>query len=161
MRWLVALDESECSERIIGWMRAFPHSKQTGVTVVHVLAPLEVPESIGVSGQRLLLQQQRPDPVAEALHALLVGVVVHAADEADRVGVVRRVGRFEVGGVDAGDRDADAELRLYRVLEARYGDGAHSRYNALIRRILERGMPHAAAIVIAPSIGSWCAARPR
>lgn len=58
MRWLVALDGSECSERIIGWMRAFPHSKQTGVTVVHVLAPLEVPESIGVSGQRLLLQQQ-------------------------------------------------------------------------------------------------------
>lgn len=58
MRWLVALDESECSERIIGWMRAFPHSKQTVVTVVHVLAPLEVPESIGVSGQRLLLQQQ-------------------------------------------------------------------------------------------------------
>ena len=58
MRWLVALDESECSERIIGWMRAFPHSKQTGVTVVHVLAPLEVPESIGVSGQQLLLQQQ-------------------------------------------------------------------------------------------------------
>ena len=58
MRWLVALDESECSERIIGWMRAFPHSKQTVVTVVHVLAPLEVPESIGVSGQQLLLQQQ-------------------------------------------------------------------------------------------------------
>lgn len=57
MRWLVALDESECSELIIGWMRALPHWKQTGVTVVHVLAPLEVPESIGVGGQQLLQQQ--------------------------------------------------------------------------------------------------------
>ncbi|MBV6471317.1 MAG: hypothetical protein NBKEAIPA_03249 [Nitrospirae bacterium] len=58
MRWLVALDESEFSERIIGWMRAFPHSKQTAVTVVHVLAPLDVPETIGLTGQQLLLQQQ-------------------------------------------------------------------------------------------------------
>lgn len=35
MRWLVALDESEFSERILGWMRTFLHPKHTTVTVVH------------------------------------------------------------------------------------------------------------------------------
>lgn len=58
MRWLVALDESDLSERIIGWMRAFPHPKNTVVTVVYMLEPLEVPETIGAKGQQLLLQQQ-------------------------------------------------------------------------------------------------------
>ena len=31
---------------------------------------------------------------------------------------------------------ADAELRLYRLLAAGYGAGAHARYNALVRRIV-------------------------
>lgn len=30
----------------------------------------------------------------------------------------------------------DPELRLYRHLAARHGDGAHSRYNALVRRVV-------------------------
>ena len=30
----------------------------------------------------------------------------------------------------------DAELRLYRRLASEFGDGAHSRYNALIRRVV-------------------------
>ncbi len=30
----------------------------------------------------------------------------------------------------------DPELRLYRLLTTQYGDGAHSRYNALVRRIV-------------------------
>ena len=31
---------------------------------------------------------------------------------------------------------ADAELRLYALLSERHGDGAHSRYNALIRQLV-------------------------
>ena len=31
---------------------------------------------------------------------------------------------------------AEPELRLYQLLAAQYGDAAHSRYNALIRRIV-------------------------
>ncbi len=31
---------------------------------------------------------------------------------------------------------ADPELRLYRMLEAEYGAGAHARYNALLRRVV-------------------------
>lgn len=58
MRWLVALDESEFSERILGWMRTFPHPKHTVVTVVHVLEPVEVPETVGARGQELVRQQQ-------------------------------------------------------------------------------------------------------
>jgi hypothetical protein len=30
----------------------------------------------------------------------------------------------------------DAELRLYALLRATHGDGAHSRYNALLRRLV-------------------------
>ena len=30
---------------------------------------------------------------------------------------------------------ADAELRLYQLLAAQYGDAAHGRYNALVRRL--------------------------
>ncbi len=58
MRWLVALDESECSERILGWMRTFPHPKHTVVTVVHVVEPLEVPETVGATGEALVRQHQ-------------------------------------------------------------------------------------------------------
>jgi len=31
---------------------------------------------------------------------------------------------------------ASAELRLYVLLQAEEGDGAHSRYNALVRRLV-------------------------
>ena len=58
MRWLIALDESEFSERLIGWMRTFPHPKDTVVTVLHVLEPLAVPEMAGAKGQQLVRQQQ-------------------------------------------------------------------------------------------------------
>ncbi len=30
----------------------------------------------------------------------------------------------------------DPELRLYRLLATQYGDGAHARYNALVRRLV-------------------------
>jgi hypothetical protein len=39
-------------------------------------------------------------------------------------------------GVDVPDPLPDPELRLYRLLAAEYGDGAHARYNALVRRIV-------------------------
>ncbi len=58
MRWLIALDESEFSERILGWMRTFPHPAHTVLTVVHVLEPIELPETLGVRGQALVRQQQ-------------------------------------------------------------------------------------------------------
>lgn len=58
MRWLIALDESEFSERLIGWMRTFPHPEHTEVTVVHVLEPLAVPEMAGARGEELVRQQQ-------------------------------------------------------------------------------------------------------
>ncbi len=31
---------------------------------------------------------------------------------------------------------ADPELRLYRLLSERHGDGAHSRYNSLVRELV-------------------------
>jgi len=58
MRWLVALDESEFSERILGWMRTFPHPRHRVVTVVYVLEPVEHPETLGAKGQALVRQQQ-------------------------------------------------------------------------------------------------------
>ncbi len=39
-------------------------------------------------------------------------------------------------GLQVPDPYADAELRLYRLLAARYGAGAHAKYNALIRRLV-------------------------
>lgn len=44
--------------------------------------------------------------------------------------------RLAALGVDVPNRLPDAELRLYRLLADRYGDGAHARYNGLIRRIV-------------------------
>jgi len=55
---MVALDESGAAEKIIHWMRTFPHPKNTIVTLVHVLGPLEIPDAIGAKGRQLLLQQQ-------------------------------------------------------------------------------------------------------
>lgn len=46
-------------------MRAFPHPKNTVVTVVHVLEPLEVPDAIGARGQQFVRQQQ--EAIVEAL----------------------------------------------------------------------------------------------
>lgn len=57
-RWIVALDESGMAEKIVQWMRAFPHPRNTVVTLVHVLGPLEIPDAIGATGRQLLLQQQ-------------------------------------------------------------------------------------------------------
>jgi len=39
-------------------------------------------------------------------------------------------------GIEVAVPLADAELRLYGLLAARHGDAAHSRYNALVRRIV-------------------------
>ena len=39
-------------------------------------------------------------------------------------------------GLDVPSVLEDAELRLYRVLTQRYGDGAHGRYNALVRQLV-------------------------
>lgn len=57
-RWMVALDESGTAEKIVHWIRAFPHPRNTVVTLVHVLGPLEIPDAIGATGRQLLLQQQ-------------------------------------------------------------------------------------------------------
>ncbi|MCS6291489.1 MAG: universal stress protein [Nitrospira sp.] len=57
-RWMVALDESGTAEKIVQWMRDFPHPGNTVVTLVHVLGPLEIPDAIGAAGRQLLLQQQ-------------------------------------------------------------------------------------------------------
>jgi hypothetical protein len=39
-------------------------------------------------------------------------------------------------GLDVPDTDDFPEDRLYSMLAATYGDGAHSQYNALIRRLV-------------------------
>jgi len=64
-RWLVALDESGAAEKIVHWMRTFPHPKNTVVTLAHILGPLEIPEAVGAKGQQLILQQQ--EAIVEAL----------------------------------------------------------------------------------------------
>lgn len=57
-RWMVALDESGAAEKVVQWMRVFPHPRNTVVTLVHILGPLEIPDAIGATGRQLLLQQQ-------------------------------------------------------------------------------------------------------
>lgn len=44
--------------------------------------------------------------------------------------------RLRMIGVPVGKAFPDAEMRLYRLLARTYGDGAHSQYNALIRRLV-------------------------
>jgi len=44
--------------------------------------------------------------------------------------------RLRALGFDVPAPLADAELRLYRRLAARHGDAAHTRYNALVRRLV-------------------------
>ena len=44
--------------------------------------------------------------------------------------------RLRVLGFSVAEPIADAELRLYERLAAQYGAGAHSRYNALVRRLV-------------------------
>ena len=39
-------------------------------------------------------------------------------------------------GIDVTAPFDEPELRLYRMLAAHHGDGAHSRYNALLRRMV-------------------------
>lgn len=58
-RWMVAVDESSAAEKLIRWMCLFPHPKNTVITLVHVLGPLEVPDAIGAAGRQLVLQQQQ------------------------------------------------------------------------------------------------------
>ena len=44
--------------------------------------------------------------------------------------------RLRARGLPVAAPIADAELRLYRHLAARHGAAAHSKYNALVRRIV-------------------------
>jgi hypothetical protein len=44
--------------------------------------------------------------------------------------------RLASAGLPIPDALEAPELRLYRLLSVRYGDAAHSRYNALIRRLV-------------------------
>ena len=44
--------------------------------------------------------------------------------------------RLRALGIDVNTTFDDPEHRLYRVLSASHGDGAHSQYNALIRRLV-------------------------
>lgn len=44
--------------------------------------------------------------------------------------------RLRAAGLDVPPGPADPELRLYRKLAERESDGAHSAYNALIRRLV-------------------------
>jgi hypothetical protein len=50
--------------------------------------------------------------------------------------------RLTALGLDVPSRLPDPELGLYRVLAAQYGDAAHARYNALVRRMVsyQRGL---------------------
>jgi hypothetical protein len=44
--------------------------------------------------------------------------------------------RLRALGIDVPDPLPDAELRLYRLLAEAHGDGAHARYNGLLRRMV-------------------------
>jgi hypothetical protein len=44
--------------------------------------------------------------------------------------------RLQAIGVTMPTPFGDPELRLYRLLAAQYGAGAHARYNALVRRLV-------------------------
>ena len=58
---------------------------------------------------------------AETVESLLVSIGVH---------------RLRAVGLDVGSPFAEPEERLYRLLAGSDPDGAHSRYNALVRRLV-------------------------
>lgn len=58
------------------------------------------------------------------------------AETAESLLVSMGAPRLRAIGIAVPDAFADAELRLYRLLAARHGDGAHARYNALVRRLV-------------------------
>ena len=57
----------------------------------------------------------------ESVHALIVSIGAH---------------RLRSLGIDVSRAFPQPELRLYALLAKSYGDAAHSRYNALIRRLV-------------------------
>jgi hypothetical protein len=93
----------------------------------------EVHASVAVPGEDLILQGVRDLRAGvESVEALLVSV---GSPRLRRLGIV----------VD--EPLPDPEGRLYELLREEHGDAAHSRYNALIRRLVsfERAAPNASA----------------
>lgn len=71
------------------------------------------------------------DLVERGLHDLRAGV-----ESVESLLVSMAAPRLRTLGFDVPTPLVDAELRLYRRLAVDYGAGAHSRYNALVRRIV-------------------------
>ena len=71
------------------------------------------------------------DLVAAGLRDLGLGV---ASVEAYLVSI--GAPRLRLLGIEVTDPLPDPEVVLYRLLEAEHGDAAHSRYNALVRRLV-------------------------
>lgn len=70
MHVMLTLDESGFAQTILRWFKVFPHPKDTRVSIVHVLEPLDIPDAVGASGRRRLEQQQEAG--AEAMLAKAV-----------------------------------------------------------------------------------------
>jgi hypothetical protein len=60
----------------------------------------------------------------------------HGLETAPAMLVAMAFERLREVGIEAPREVADAHLRLYALLSAELGDGAHSRYNALRRRLI-------------------------
>ena len=60
----------------------------------------------------------------------------HGLESAEALLVSIGVRRLRGVGLDVPDPLPRAEERLYLLLAARHGDAAHSRYNALVRRLV-------------------------
>ena len=69
--------------------------------------------------------------VGQGLHDL-----DHGAETVESLLVSLSAPRLRTLGFVVRQPFADAELRLYQMLSAQYGAGAHARYNALVRRMV-------------------------
>ena len=74
-------------------------------------------------------------PGADLIHAGLVDLAAGAVTTESLL-VSIAAPRLRSLGFEFGAPIADAELRLYALLSARFGSAAHGRYNALVRRVV-------------------------
>ncbi len=73
MHLMVAVDESRYAATIIKWMKRFPHPVGTRMTLVHIVEPLDLPESMTV-GDRQALNRARQNDVRRLLERATVSL---------------------------------------------------------------------------------------
>lgn len=64
MHVMLALDESRYGDTIVRWIKTFPHPVGTRLTLVHVIEPLDVPESFSAKARQAFRRHQEAEGLA-------------------------------------------------------------------------------------------------